>query len=295
MIITNDIKNNLKQYFRSPYNIKEVIDYIDNIDSIYKYSLNNIDIIVYYREGIDNIDKKLIIKTIKRGCVIYKKEKKIIINLIYTPAKKILEYNKPLTTKNVNSGFTFANGNEIFIFRREEFPKVIIHELIHHNRYIHNDNFKLQNKLNLIKHFNLHPNTTLILNEAIVELWATFIHLSFVSRDYKIDLKELLNVELHYSLYKTWQIFELQKKFINNLWYDECNIFSYIIFKTICIFHLHEFIKIYSFPYDDTMVSNFIISHSKIKIINHNPSYILNGVKYQRSDNSLCFMLLSDL
>jgi len=293
MSVSKDVKDNLKKYFHSAYNIKEVLDYIDEIDYIYKYSYENININVYYRKK-DIINKELIHKVIKRGAIIYKK-KPIIINLIYTSAKKIFEYNKPLTAKNTNSGFTFANGNEIFIFRKEEFPKVIMHELIHHNHYIHNDKFDIQNKLNLMKHFNLHPKTILILNEAIVEFWATIIHLSFVSKEYKIDLRKLLNIELRYSLYKSWQIFEFQKKFKDNLWFDECNIFSYIIFKTILLFNLEKLIKIYKFPYNDTIISNFIIKYSKMKLLKRNPYYIINGSKFQRPDNSLCFMLLSDL
>ena len=177
-------KEELKANFRDNYKINEVINYIDEVNAKFEYNYGNIDCIVYYRKNKDKIDFDDIKEKIERGNKIANKSKKIKIHLLLTNAKKKFEKNKILTPRNTNSGFTYTNGNNIFIFRKEEFGKVIIHELIHHDKLIHNDEFTNENKKKLIKHFGITEDTILILNECIIEFWATLIHLAFVSCKY---------------------------------------------------------------------------------------------------------------
>ena len=70
-------------------------------------------------------------------------------------------------------------------------------------------------------------------------------------------------------------------------------IYSYIIFKTILLVYLNEYIKIYMYPnkYNETSLTDFLIKHSKLPVIKKNPEY---SSKIKRADNSLCFMLFSD-
>ena len=142
----------------------------------------------------------------------------------------------------------------------------------------------------LLDHFKLDPKCLLILNEAIVEFWATIIHLSNVSKEYNISFDELLKIELEYSLYKSNQILNLKLKSNLNLHYDNCNIYAYIIFKTIFFYHFNEFVKIYTFPYNNKKIVDFLITHSNLRKVTINPSYIFKGKKIQRPSNSLCFM-----
>lgn len=281
-----DIKNELKSHFTQNFNIPEVISYINEINNIKIIKYKNLTFKIYYNTN-DNLDFYLIKKIMKRGVFILKK-KVMTIHLIPSPAKKILKDDQIMTSENINSGFTYINKNDIYIFRKEEFPKVILHELIHHDLNIHQNNFSEDNKKKLKKHFNISHKTTLILNETIIELWATIFQLAFVSIDYNLEFKKLYYMEVLYSLYKCHQIFKIQNK---NEWNDKCNIFGYIIFKTILLVYLNEFIKIYMYPmkYDETLLTNFLIKHSKIPDIQENPKFS------SRPDNSLCFMLFSDL
>ena len=152
-----EIKNN----FKGVFNIKEVIDYIDNITDIYEFTDKNISVIVYYNKHKDDIDFDFIRRVIKRGTTVIR-TKPIKLILLLSSAKKILVDDKILTPYHANSGFTFIKRNEIFIFRKEEFPKVIIHELLHHDINIHSDDFKMENKELLMKHFNIHGKCKLI-------------------------------------------------------------------------------------------------------------------------------------
>lgn len=292
--IDSSTKNKIRNYFNPPYDIKEVVEFVDNIDSSFSYDFNNIKSVVYLNRTKNNFNLEFFKLVIQRASTIVK-DKVISIVLIPSPAKKQFEFSKPLEPRNTNSGFTYIHRNEIIIFRLEEFPKVIIHELIHHDKNIHSDFISPHNKQLIFKHFNFHPATNFILNEAIVELWATIIHLSLVSKFYNIDFNLLLETEIQYSLFKSNQLLNLQKKQKQKKWFDKCNIYCYIIFKTIFLYYHNEFIKIYSFPYDDTKITQFLISHSKLPIVKSNPFFILNGQKIQRPVSSLCFMLLSDL
>jgi hypothetical protein len=282
------IKENLLKHFENNFNIPEVISYINNINSLKIIKYKNLTFKIYFNIK-DVLDFNLIKKVMKRGVFILKK-KQMTIHLIPSSAKKILKEDGIMTSENINSGFTYVNRNDIYIFRKEEFPKVVLHELIHHDLNIHQDNFSERNKKLLKEHFNICEETTLILNEAIIELWATIFQLAFVSIDYNLEFRRLFKMEVIYSLYKCNQILKIQKE---DKWKDRCNIYSYIIFKTILLVNLNEYIKIYMYPkkYDETLLTEFLIKHSKLPQIQKNPEY---SSKIKRPDNSLCFMLFSD-
>lgn len=59
--------------------------------------------------------------------------KELTINILLTPFKKTVKGGEPLTPENVNSGYcvTANNQKEIVVFRREEWFKVLLHELLH--------------------------------------------------------------------------------------------------------------------------------------------------------------------
>lgn len=304
MKISQEIINKLKNNFKGNYNIPEVISYLNELTDIYNYKYKTLNTYVYYRFNKDTLNISRIQRIIKRSYKVITNincNKIFTIHLILSPAKKQFNLNDYLTASNTNSGFTYTNGTEIFIFREEEFPKVILHELLHHQPLIHNNNFSNINKLALMKHFNLRSDTILILNETIIELWALLLHLSFISTEYNLNYNELFQLELKYSIYKSYQLLKLQKSYKNNIWFDKCNIFSYIIFKTIIMLSLKDFFKIYTYPYDNTKITNFIIQKSDLLFeltknkLQLNPEFIFQKRKIQRPSNSLCFMLLSDL
>lgn len=292
-----DKKNLLISYFRGEYNIKEVIDYIHSLKGFIELVEDNLKFIIYYsRDSMTDVPLRFIREIIRKRYKGLIKDKEINIHLILSPIKKRFE-DGDLGVKHVNSGFTFVNRNDIYIFRREEFPKVILHELIHHEKHIHQDYFKKGNEMMLKRTFNIDENVIMLLNEAVVELWATLMHLIFVSREYKIDLMELFRIELSYSLFKTYQIYKRQSQMNHGRWCDNSNIYCYIIFKTIFMYNLRDLMKIYRYPmkYDDTLLTEFIIKYRRLPEYRKNPNYRFHGKLVERDESSLCFMLFSDL
>ena len=104
--------------------------------------------------------------------------------------------NIPISFNDINGGYTNINDNKIFIVRKEESNKVILHEIIHHNKLIHSNKWKKTNIKKLKKHFNIDDKCDLEPNEAIIEFWATIIHLFFISIQYNLNMKKLHNPSL---------------------------------------------------------------------------------------------------
>ena len=289
-------KSRVNDYFK--YDKLKV--YLDTLNDIKTITFKNININILIDKNKDvDIDLNYINIVIKRAYNITKHINKTFnIHLILSPLKKAFN-STSLKTENCNSGLTYLNRSvdapsvDIYIVRKEEFGKVIIHEIIHHITLIHST-FKKSNIDKLRKFFNISPLADIDPNETIVEFCATIYHLYQISLETKTDFYNLFKDELKYSLYKTQQLLNLQKKMPNGIWYEESHIFCYIIFKTIIMYNFCEFQKIYTFPYNDDVITDFFINHSGFlsslkKIIKN-----LKNIKNNRPSNSLCFMVHSD-
>jgi hypothetical protein len=282
------IKKDALVFFGIDINIKNEIN---KLDKIYKFKYYNINYFILYKNNYprEKIDK--IVKRVYKISQYY--DKTFNIYLLLTPLKKLFNNDiyQELNASNINSGFTYLNMNTIYLIRMEELPKVILHELIHHNKLIHSQ-FKEINIKRLKECFKIDKRIYFDPNEAIVEFWAMIIHLYFISIEYKLDFYELYKKELNYSLIKSKQILNIQKRLLNNIWVDkDCHIFAYIIFKTIFLFYLDEFYKIYTFPYSDDVITEFLISHYEpfISALNQ-----MSLNKLSLNPRSLRFMLYSN-
>jgi hypothetical protein len=274
-----NIKKEISDFFKNKF-FNDYLDFV-NKRKIFKYK--NIMILVIFKETSDlNIPHiRMVLKRLYKITQHINKTFNVI--LLLSPFSKKIN-NNSLSYLNVNSGFTYMNKNNIYIVRNEEFPKVLLHEILHHNKFIHSS-FKNSNIKRLKEYFNI-INDNFDPNEAIVEFWATVIHLQLISKDYKLDFYKLFLEELKYSLYKCYQLYNLPNNLLNK---NNTNIYSYIIFKTILMYNIIELQKIYTFPYDDDVITDFLIKHSKLPMtIKKNPSKT-------RKDDSLCFMSFSDL
>lgn len=272
-------------------NNKVYEDYLKTLNTISHISKDNINFYIISNGEIiidDKIKKNLdrIHKFANNFNIIFN------IYLLLSPFEKSFNINikKPLDIINTNSAFTWISSNPttkkiICCIRKEEYAKCIYHEIIHHIPII--DNSFTQNNVNRLKtHFKI-LNKDISPNEAIIEFWATVMFLKQISIDYNMDYYELFMEELNYSLFKCYQIKKLQK-YYGGYWKDnETNIYCYIVFKTIIMYNLDIFKDIYTFPYNDTIITDFLIKYSELPIVKTNNK--------KRKLLSLCFMANSDL
>jgi hypothetical protein len=116
--VSNKLKNELHKL-----NINIKITWFNNY-IIIKTDLNNLKLLIYKIKIIIYIYEYLKTKSLKKIS--------LKIYLILSNLKKTNPIlNNYLDIDNVNSGYTHSKKNYIFIWRLEEFEKVLFHEIIH--------------------------------------------------------------------------------------------------------------------------------------------------------------------
>ena len=278
-------------------NIPEIINYLEKSKNIYHIFLNdfNINLYIYSSVKLETFNFIKLLKLYKRILIIYKYynlKKTINIHLTFWNKPRSLPKNDIFRPIHINGGFTNINGNDIYIYRKEEYSKVVLHEFIHHidklNLSIYN--ISSNNIFKLKNFFNIHNNCHLEPVEAIIEFWSFIYNTIFISIEYSIPFKLLFKKELDFTLFQYNKLIN-NYKFINQ-WTEDTNIFSYIIIKLILLVNCKNFLKL-SIPYNENIFVDFILNNynhdNYLKLLkknNNNFSYL--------SKNSMKFMLFSN-
>ena len=185
--------------------------------------------------------------------------------------------DKTVSATNINGGFTYAGTGNIYIYRLEEFAKVILHEVIHNSK-LHIHNWTIENNSQLYELFNVDKSARLEQNEAIVEVWAEIFHCAFICLENGFDdtyFKNMMYIETEWvrsrvekllCLYEMCPIKQglhgsLIKNNDNNKWFDETHAFSYVIVRGAILQFLNEFLKLYTSKVEPTsdILTQFII------------------------------------
>ena len=141
-----------------------------------KSLLEKINIIIYFLEFIrmKSDDKDL----------------EMDIYIVLSDLVKIFpENNKTIGIKNANTGYTDFNKNIIFIWRFEEYIKVLFHEAIHF--------FDLDKHDHHVDHI-ADIDGPQVYNEAITDVLGIYYHIIFLSLITKVKIKTLLEIELSF-------------------------------------------------------------------------------------------------
>lgn len=257
---------------------KEVQEYFLQCDKMLILTIKDINFTIFFKSFL-NISMTKLIKSAKQFLSLKKMfniSKSFNIFFITYPMKRFIPSNDIIRPIHINGGFTSTKENDIFILRTEEFGKVLLHELVHHITIIHNENWSVSQIKQLKQHFRISEETVLIPNEAVVEFWATLFYLFFISFDYHIPIKKLIEIEQKFSLRQTQKLLLFQNK---KFWNEKSNAYAYIVLKTIL---LSNYSKLMKLPYDLNFLTDLFISHNMNKqISSHN--------------NSLRMMILSDI
>ena len=172
--------NNTDIYYLTKYKVKDINNGKDNILNV----LCNICKIIYIIRKLFDNKKKLTIYYFDT-----KFEKKI-------PNEK----NKILNEFNCNSGASFVGEYIMFVWRREEYMRVLIHEMIHS---FLGDFFLINNIYNikLGEYFCIENNGNINMNETYTETIATIINMIYRSLiDNNNDINEYFMNELEHSI-----------------------------------------------------------------------------------------------
>lgn len=205
------------------------------------------------------------------------KYKRKVINVKYyqTFNKKYLPLDKydKITCNNINSGLCYIYSSEkdinIIIHRKEEFFKVLIHELLHLYNIIPYDNnsYEYEKSQHLLYGHDLDIN----MNESLVELNALILNCIVIHKISKIPFYNLIKREYIYSILTTKKLFnhfEI-KKFsdIEIKWKETTHAFSYFIIKTLLLSNiLNDSIDIINESDINNINDTFLINKNNIRM-----------------------------
>jgi hypothetical protein len=285
-IIVNKITNIVNNHLRSSkYIDSELINFIltnTNCKIVtYKNTIKGktyiFDFIIYNDElSIKNLDliveKMLLVLQLIIAISNNESRNGQHVTFFLTPFQKKLNINNSNTNvlgaKNVNSGFTYPylKNGVTFIYRKEEFFKVFIHESIHYygiDKALHKD-FSNDAKYNInynkfINSFNIRPQdiAKIGINEALTEYWTFIVYLSAQSYKKSIALANFIyefensyKLELLHIIFQVVKILNYNKLTYNefltkssNQYKETSHIFSYYIVKTLLVYNHSDLLK----------------------------------------------------
>jgi len=171
--------------------------------------------------------------------------------------KQITQKYETLGPKHVNTAVTYAcaKNGEIFVYRKEEWFKVLAHELMH-SLCLDFSGLNIKNlKDNFKKLFKVKSDYEI--SESYAEFWATVINTLFLAYDitksyksFKENVTMMLDIEKTFSLYQCTKILKYMKIdnyeiFLSNkqshLYEEKTNVFAYYFVKTILLYNYDEF------------------------------------------------------
>lgn len=114
---------------------------------------------------------------------------KLTIYLVLTDLKKTFPENGIMKAENANTGYVNFITNIIFIWRLEEFEKVLIHEAIH---FFDLDGLK-KNYTDRIDIKGEHRYY-----EGFTDFWAIYYYIIYISIISKVNIKQILQLEFNF-------------------------------------------------------------------------------------------------
>jgi hypothetical protein len=195
----------------------------------------------------------------------------VSIYIFLTKMKKVLPSTpEPIDSIHANTAFTTAcalhRDNIIYIYRREEWFKVLIHETFH---TLGMDFSTMDETPAKRAMYDIFPvNCDLRFYECYTETWAEIIHILFLAQYSKPTnpkkdktLELFLQQERLFSIFQTIKVLRHYQLSYKELCtdpkdkYDEnTNVFSYFILKSIMIFFSNDFIEWCSLQNKGTIV-----------------------------------------
>ena len=242
---------------------QSMISFFKECDKYIVMRLGTVTYHIYYKKSLTAAGSAMI-KSIQRTHALMEYcniQKPINVHIIMAPYKRYFPTvpSEIIDTIHINGGFTTSSSNDIFIIRSEEASKVILHEVLHHCKFVHNNNWTAHQLDRLYTAFNISKSTSLYPNEAMVELWATMMHCMFIVLDYGLPLNMILDTEVHYSLQQCRRILRMQNGLSGGKWREHTNAYCYIIFKTILLMNIK--VLAHTYPYDPEYITQFLIDH----------------------------------
>ena len=279
--------NALKSHINGPYVSEPIQNSLCLFNTCYKYSINcmnsnivNIHVLTKKRKLSTKIENILHLYTYCAMNTLGRNKKGVTINVLFLHSnlKKKLNSKKIISYEHVNTGFAYVNNLfttvNIVIYRKEEFFKTLLHEMIHFLNYhpmtAYESNYLMKDVLCGLKNID-----DIHITEAYTEVLANRLNTLFVhclsientnlnimikrENDHSIDC--VCKIIKHYNLNHITDFYKC------NIEYNErSHVFSYYILKSALL-------------YDKTFENNYIIHLSKMTDLKSFVSNVIKSLK----------------
>ena len=265
---------------------KHIQDTFVNIKYCYSYEfyINNkkimVNILLYKKEGIsiyNNYIKKIILWLKFAFSYSNNNNTSFLLNICLSDYKKQLPNNETtiLSPNECNTAVTYscATKGECFIYRKEEWFKVLMHECMH-ALCLDFSGFSYKNLQNKIK--GIFPiKSNFEVSETYSELWATILNNVFISyslsknKDIRFQyFFSLMQLEIYFGLFQMVKILDYMniynyeylylksKASVRNVYKEDSNVFAYYILKTIILYNYVQFLHFCDDNNDDIINFN---------------------------------------
>jgi hypothetical protein len=240
-----NINKYIKSYFVDVNSVNTQLKYMKN-KILIKWNNNKIVLIIDKITDILLYKIKLLIYILE---YLRNNNDKINIILILTKLKKYKPINNEIIdVKHINSGYSY--NNNIFIWRYEEFEKVLLHEIIHV--------FKLDKRDDIVN--NIINSDFHNYFEALTDFYAIIYHIIYLSLITNINIKLLLEIEL---------------EFIKNQALKMIDILDIVIFNNISNINVNQKTSAYSY-----YILKYLLFEYILKLNNNNLKKYLKKINY---------------
>ena len=251
--------------------IREEIETFSKIGKRYSFTIGTRPIVIYtiypYKTKVDAKKiYKLLDESVKKMYYwLYAADKfapkecsrELVIYWYLTDRKKHIPRgaaNIPLDEIHANTAFTKAcpiESNSIYIFRKEEWFKVFIHETFHSLGMDFAAMSDIYAKKAMISIFPV--KCDLRFYEAYTETWAEIINILFLCMEKRgglvyQHLERLLDAERFFSIFQKTKVLQHHKMNYRDIcspsnYTENTNVFSYYILKSIFLFFCNDFVE----------------------------------------------------
>lgn len=262
-IATNDNFMNFKKLLLrdSYFEWKFCVEYFDKCNRAYHISYMNITFYILCCKAISKKARQHLYNSIYRIYLIkklfdIKPTKDFNYYILLNPLKRKLPVKgDSINAININGGFTYVNSNNIYIIRKEDYEKVIIHELLHHHRDIHYEEWSNQNISQIKDMCGIAEDQYLLPNEAIVETYAIILNVIFYSIENNMSFGEFKRELVKDRENNIAIVKKILDKKGRNKWYEKTHSYCYIVLRAIFYIYFKEFVKIYRYSNDNDITS----------------------------------------
>lgn len=251
----------------SQFTVDGVTRFLKRCRSKQVYSIQNISLTLMCTSAAKKANNRLtiqIVKSLYRTAAIARmfgtggaspREINVVLLPMNKPRRKPIG-EQQVEPKHVNGGYTYVNNGSIYIYRLEEWPKVMLHEVLHNFPRLQDVSWTPAMLRQLYTTFGIDTTdcsrrckTDLEPTEAIIEAWAIFLNIAFLSFETEGNFYKMLKNEIQWNDHHIQWILKKKQAEPDGKWKEGTHLFSYLVLRGIILHNLEQFLGL-SMPYD---------------------------------------------